>query len=285
MAAVGRAVILGCGYTGRRVALRLLSQDWEVTASTRSGQGLEDLRQLGARVVAFDATKGSPCGIRAEGSCLLISIPTLRLGDVLHDPTPPLAAELGSLAEHCTYLSTTGVYGNTAVVNEDTSPNPVTERQRLRVEAERAVLALERPSLVLRPAAIYGPNRGVHVAMRLGRFQLSQQSGRHVSRIHVEDLANVTAAAMRRRLEGAYPVADRCPVPSATVAQFCATELGLKLPDVVPDRELSQTRRSDRRVDGGAVLDRLGLNLRYPTYKEGIRASVAAEQPSMRFRC
>ena len=83
---------------------------------------------------------------------------------------------------------------------------------------------------------------------------------------------------MGQDLHGVFPVADRLPAPSGEVAQFCATLLGLPLPPTVPDERLSSTRRSDRRVDGGAVLDRLGIDLRYPTYREGIPASVAAER-------
>ena len=114
--------------------------------------------------------------------------------------------------------------------------------------------------------------------MREGRFRLSQHQRRYVSRIHVDDLAAIVAAAMTQALEGAFPVADALSATSHDVALFCAALMNVALPEEVPDRDLSETRVSDRRVDGRAVLRRLGLQLRYPTYREGIPACIAAEQ-------
>ncbi len=113
--------------------------------------------------------------------------------------------------------------------------------------------------------------------MRAGRFRLSADGDRYVSRIHVEDLAAIVAAAMERGLEGTYPVADAEPAFSREVASLCAELLGLEIPAPVPSGELSETRRADRRVNGAAVLRLLQLQLRYPTYREGIPASLAAE--------
>ena len=213
---------------------------------------------------------------------MLLSVPTLRSEGSLDDPTTRIIASLEGKPDHLTYLSTTGVYGATRDVDESTPPAPRTERQLIRAIAEEAVLAQSYPSLVLRPAAIYGPGRGVHSAMRKGRFRLSQGRPRHVSRIHVDDLAEVVAAAMVQGIEGTYPIADELPASSRAVATFCADFLGLEMPPSVPDGDLSETRRSDRRVNGRAILDLLGHNLRYPTFREGIAASVAIERASLR---
>ena len=225
----------------------------------------------------FDVDRDPLAEIPAHGACVLLSIPTLRKEGVLDEPTQRLVAGLAGCPEHITYLSTTGVYGGLREVNETTTPAPETERQRLRLLAENAVRSLQCPSLVLRVAAIYGPGRGVHAAMRAGRFQLSEARSRYVSRIHVDDLARIVASAMQQRLVGTYPVADELPAPSGEVASFCSEHLGFELPQYVRDRALTETRRADRRVDGRAVLQALNLSLRYPTYREGILASVEHE--------
>ena len=271
------ALILGCGYTGRRVALQLLERGWRVTATTRGQRKLDDLRKHGADVLRFDVLQDAGLRMSVAGARVLFSVPTLRVGDVLQDPTLQLLGALDGTPSHITYLSTTGVYGSARVVDASTPAAPETARQRLRAEAETAVHAHGSPSLVLRPAAIYGPGRGVHAAMRAGRFQLSADGDRYVSRIHVEDLAAVVATAMERGLEGTYPVADAAPAFSREVASFCSELLGLDIPDPVPLKNLGQTRRADRRVGGAAVLRQLQLQLRYPTYREGIPASLAAE--------
>ncbi len=96
-------------------------------------------------------------------------------------------------------------------------------------------------------------------------------------RIHVDDLAAIAAAAMDQGLQGALPVADDLPATSSEVARFCAELMDLAMPPRVAASELTETRSFDRRVNGQAVLARLGLRLRYPTFREGIPASIAAE--------
>lgn len=272
-----RALILGCGYTGRRVAALLLERGWSLAATTRSLGRLADLAGRGVQVLRYDACEASRIAPSAAGSRVLLSLPTLRRDGALFEPVPTALAALQGRPAHLTYLSTTGVYGVAQVVNSQTPAAPRTERQRLRVAAERAVLEHPSPALVLRPAAIYGPGRGVHASLRAGRFRLARGPARLVSRIHVDDLAAIIARAMELGLEGTYPVADLEPAPSSDVAAFCAHRLGLALPDAVDPEALSETRRADRRVDGSAVLRRLDLQLRYPTYRRGIPASLAAE--------
>lgn len=272
------ALIIGCGYTGRRTARLLLRRGWAVTATTRNLDRLSDLRDLGARILPFDASKTSHLGVSSTRASVLLSVPTIRLAGSLEEPTPRIVSALEGCPQHLVYLSTTGVYGAAREVDDKTPAAPVSHRQRLRLTAERAVRSQPCPSLVLRPAAIYGPGRGVHSAMQAGRFRLAKGKRRYVSRIHVDDLAEVTASAVEHGVEGVYPVADTLPAPSSDVALFCSELLGLPMPPTATESELSETRRSDRRVDGAAVLNRLGLGLLYPTYREGIPACVAAER-------
>lgn len=272
-----RAIILGAGFTGRRVAALLADRGWQVKATTRSPRNLADLRNRGVEVLGLDVARDPLAPIPADGACVLLSIPTLRSEGALDEPTPRLMASLSGCPEHLTYLSTTGVYGGLREVDETTAPAPEAERQRLRLVAERAVLAHPCPALILRVAAIYGPGRGVHAAMRAGHFQLSDAQPRYVSRIQVDDLAQIVARGMERGLVGTFPVADELPAPSGEVARFCNERLGFEMPEQVPDRVLTETRRSDRKVAGRAVLQALQLRLRYPTYREGILASVAEE--------
>ncbi len=273
-----RALIVGCGFTGRRAAGLLLERGWRVSATARNPEALASLRLLGAEVHPFDATSGRPPVPSADGAQVLLSVPTLRSDGAFDEPTPRILEMLAGCPEHVTYLSTTGVYGSAEAVDETTPAAPATERQRLRMTAEGAVRSLPCRALALRPAAIYGPRRGVHSAMREGRFRLPPGQGRPVSRIHVDDLASIVAASMARGIEGAFPVADALPATSREVARFCAGLLGLDLPGEATESELSETRRFGRRVDGRAILRHLGLELRYPTYREGIPASIAAER-------
>lgn len=272
------ALIIGCGFTAQRAARTLLKAGWAVTATSRSRENLAALEAAGARLVRFDAARDRRIEAVAEGASVLLSVPTLKLDGQLLEPTPSLVAALQGQPRHLTYLSTTGVYGAMRKVDERTPVSPQTERQKLRASAEDAVQSHGCSALVLRPAAIYGPGRGVHQAMREGRFRLPRDPSRVVSRIHVDDLAAIVAGALQQRVEGAYPVADEWPATSAEVARHCASLLDLPAPEAVADDCLSETRRADRRVDGSAILRLLGLRLRYPSFREGIAACIAAEE-------
>ena len=219
----------------------------------------------------------------------MLSIPTLTATSGgrprLDDPTARLVKALGSEAlrdapARVVYLSTTGVYGETKQVNETTPIAPLSERQRRRAEAERAVAAGPWPSLILRPAAIYGPGRGVHAALRERRFRLAGDGDNFISRIHVEDLAALTAAAIESDITGAYPAADENPCTSSEMARYCADLLGMPMPPSVERGEVDETRRADRRVDGRAICKLLGVSLRFPSYREGVAAALAAEAVS-----
>jgi nucleoside-diphosphate-sugar epimerase len=246
--------ILGCGYTGRRAARRLVAEGVAVTATTRSGE----VGVPGVTPVAFDGT--APLAL-PEGARVLHSIPP-SAGDV--------EALLGGAPARVVYLSSTGVYGLTPEVDETTPAAPATDAQRARLAAEERVRAGPWSTLVLRPAAIYGPDRGVHVAMRAGRYALAGDGSNITSRIHVDDLAAHCVAALRADLEGAWPVADAHPCPARELAEWCAQRFGLPPPTSRDPAELHETLRFTRRVDGSAVRAALGVELRYPSYRDAL---------------
>jgi nucleoside-diphosphate-sugar epimerase len=277
------AWIIGCGYTGRRVAKLLLEAGVPLTVTTRHTASLEELTRAGARVLRLDVEEPQMLTVLRDsnlrGALVLLSVPTLhRDGGQLADPTARIVEALGDAPARVVYLSTTGVYGNVREVNETTPAAPATERQRLRLEAEQAVLRGAWQSLILRPAAIYGPGRGAHVALREGRFPLAGEGSNFISRIHVDDLAALAAKALRSEIAGAYPVADQEPCTSREIAEFSARLLGVPMPPSVTAADLSETRRSDRRVDGSAIFRLLGVELRYPSFRQGIPAALAEEK-------
>ena len=268
----GCVLILGCGYTGFRVARRLLAAGHRVIATTRNKSRLD---ALGADVVEYDVRRHLSIRI-PPGVRVLHSIPVVDGTD----STPRLLEALGTAPSRLVYLSTTGVYGNAREVDQTTPVRPSTPRTRMRAEAEEALARAPWPSLILRPAAIYGPFRGVHASLREKKFALVDGGRRYTSRIHVDDLAAHAEAALFSELTGAYPVADEEPCTSLDIATFCARLLGLPLPESVPAYQVSETRRADRCVDGSAVRRLLGVELRYPTYRVGIPAAIEEEKQS-----
>jgi len=269
-------LVLGAGYTGARVARRLLDAGGTVYATARDPARLAGLP--GVHALRLDV--GDPDSLAAladvvpAGVRVLHSLPVLEGPEGPFDPTPQLLAALGDRPARVVYLSTTGVYGAARVVDEHTPAAADGERTRLRLAAEEAVRAGPWSAMVLRPAAIYGPGRGVHVALAAGRYRLAGSGENFVSRIHVDDLAAIAAAALRSDAQGAFPVADDEPAPAREVAAFCAGLLGLPMPPSAPPETLHETLRADRRVDGRAVRRLLGVQLAHPGFREGIAASL-----------
>ena len=154
-------LILGCGYTGQRVARKLLAQGELVVATSPRPELLEPLAALGQDIRRLNvlepetieaALRDLPAGIR-----VLHSIPVIEGPAGWFDPTPQLLQALGDRPVRIVYLSTTGVYGSAQQVDETTPPNPEHPREQLRLAAERAVASVSYSWLVLRCPALYGP--------------------------------------------------------------------------------------------------------------------------------
>jgi nucleoside-diphosphate-sugar epimerase len=250
-------LILGCGYTGQRVAKRFLDSGARVTASSRSP---ERLNPLGVEAIRVEHL---PDCVRA-GMLVLHSIPP-------EGPPNDLLNSLRGKARRLVYISSTAVYGASSSVDENTPVDGGTERARARIEVEREVTAGPWSSLILRPAAIYGPGRGVQEALQRGEHSLSDS---FVSRIHVDDLAAHCVAALRSDVSGAYPVADEEPCTSREIAEFCARLLNLPS-DIAVSGMRAPRFANNRRVDGSAIRKALGVTLKYPSYKSGIPAALA----------
>ena len=254
-------LILGCGFTGSRVAQRLRDEGVAVTA----------IRRAQIDFTHTDAV-GQLAAIAPDGCVVLHSVPSL-----LAAADARLLTALEGKASRVVYLSTTGVYGGAEEVDETTPAMPRTPREQARVDTEHAVASGPWESLILRPAAIYGPGRGVHVSMSEGRYTLMGDGANYISRIHVEDLAGLAHAALFAQLTGAYPVADERPCPSREIAQYCSEHYGWPMPLSVSAAEVPASRRTNRRVNGRAICERLGVRLSYPTYREGIAQATSPD--------
>ena len=105
-----------------------------------------------------------------------------------------------------------------------------------------------------------------------------------VSRIHVEDLCRVVAAAMaRQHVSGAactWNVADNEPASRSEVLAFAAGLLGLgEVTD--PGRSSVRQQRAQaehKRVANLRVKRDLGVELRFPSFREGLRGLYELEQ-------
>lgn len=280
---------VGLGFSAKAVASRLKPQGWQVTGTARGEAGRAAIVAEGYAAALFSGEEPSTTLIAALGGTthLLLSAPPGADGDPLlvhHRADLVAAPHLRWIG----YLSTIGVYGDHdgAWVDESTPPKPVSPRSRWRLDAERAWAAFADartlPLGVFRLAGIYGPGRNALKRLEAGVERRIDKPGQVFNRIHVEDIAAAVDAAIARNTAGTFNVTDDEPAPPQDVIGFAAELLGVAPPPLVAWREaeLSPMARSfyaeSKRVRNARMKDVLGLTLRYPTYREGLRALIQA---------
>jgi nucleoside-diphosphate-sugar epimerase len=282
----------GLGYTALALARQLAVAGWRVAGTTRGADRQAELASEGFEMFQFERGRplDNPAAALAGATHVLTSIAPDDAGD------PVLARHVQDLRRCATlewvgYLGTTGVYGDRAGawVDEAAAVAPSMPRTRRRVAAEGAWLASGVPVHVFRLAGIYGPGpgRSALAAVRAGTARRIVRPGQVFGRVHVDDIVQVLRASIARPNPGAiYNVADDEPAPPQDVIAFACALLGVAPPPEVPyeQAELSPIARSfyadSRRIDNARIKRELGVKLRHPTYRDGLRAILEEQTQS-----
>jgi nucleoside-diphosphate-sugar epimerase len=289
-----RVSIIGCGYTGIRLAARWRDAGAKVQGFATRRESLRDIAATGADAVPLnldqveDSATAAP--LQFGGHLLYYSVPPPHAGE--SDPRLELfLTMIAGTPQRLVYLSTTGVYGDHAGgrVDEDTAPTPQSARAARRVAAETALRAwADRRSVswcILRVAGIYGPGRLPLERLRRGDPAILPQEATPTNRIHVDDLVSVCVAAgvAGRADRRIYNVTDGSDDSLTAYLQRVARLANLPAPPLMTReharRTLSESSWSflgeSRRVDNRRMLGELGIELAYCDLDSGIRASLA----------
>ncbi len=280
----------GLGYAAEHFVGRCGDGFTRIVATVR---GAERAAWLNARLagrlkaLVFDGHSASAELLHAIGAAdaALVSIPQDETGDPVLRACGDAFARAQKL-HAVVYLSTIGVYGdrNGDWVDENAAPLPTSERSRQRLAAEqvwrdfgtRRGIAVA----ILRLAGIYGPGRNALTQIARGDARRIVKPDQVFNRIHVDDIAQAIDAALARRASGIFNVADDEPSPPGDPLIFAAQLLGVPAPpeivygDAAPKMSpLAQSFWQEcRRVKNDKLKRELGVTLRYPTYREGLRA-------------
>jgi nucleoside-diphosphate-sugar epimerase len=287
-----RLFCFGLGYSAGVLARHLAARGWRIAGTSREAERVAELREAGVEAYSFN--RGGPLAdvtmALAGTTHLLSSVPPDAFGDPVLDHHAADIARIKQGLVWVGYLSTTGVYGDRGGgwVDEGSELRPSGERGRRRLAAETAWLDLHRradiPVHLFRLAGIYGMGRSALDSVRAGTARRVDKPGQIFSRIHVEDIATALEASMARPNPGAaYNLCDDDPAPPEAVIAFACTLLGVAPPPLVPFEraDLSAMARSfyddNKRVSNRRIKEELGVGLRYPDYKSGLRAILAGE--------
>lgn len=287
-----RCLIVGCGYTGARLGERLVRGGQEVFGTTRSGSRGSELASRGITPLVGDLLdeemRARIAALDPQAVYYLVPPP----GDGEDPLGPTLEAVRGSGLEAVMYASSTSVYGDRegAWVDEEAEPRPRGRSGRARLAGELSSLQAARqgsaPVRVCRITGIYGPGRTLRRALESGEYVLIRGHDTWTNRIHVDDLVGGLIAARERGRPGrVYNLVDLAPHRASEFACLAADLHGLERPRWVEKEEATSRLGEDRarrkldskRVRGTRLREELGYELRYPTFRTGLPAAVAAE--------
>lgn len=254
-----RLLIFGLGYTASRLATRLRAEGWQVVGIRRAAD--PEALAFDDPVVAIEIGRATH---------ILSSVPPD--GDA--DPVLVRHGEAlrAAPASWTGYLSSTGVYGDTGGAWVDESAPVGTGRRSARAAADLAWQALRPDVRVFRLPGIYGPGRS---ALDRATAPRVDTPGHMFSRVHVDDIVGAVIASFDAA-PGMWNVIDDQPATSRAVAEYACDLLRLPYPPLVTPDALSPQARAfyseRRRVANGKMKRDLGYRLRYPSYREGLRA-------------
>ena len=305
-----RLLIIGCGDVGRRIAA-LCCRHWRVFGIARAPASLAAIRAAGAVPLAAESPRrryqdladwvihsapppqaagrrngdGAIDRLTRQWSArllqrgpLTISAPSAR--------TPDWAS-----ARRVVYLSTTGVYGDRQgrFTDEATSPRPLTDRARRRVDAERRLRQAAAGPGAMRLTTLRVP--GIYAADRLPLARLRERvpalqpaDDVQTNHIHADDLARLARIALLRgRGQRTINVVDDSVLPMGDYLDLVARWAGLPPPPRVNRQTLlamvtpmrASFMRESRRLSNQRMKRELRLRLRYPTVADFL----AAERP------
>ena len=276
-----RVLVAGCGWLGTAVGRALVAGGARVVGVRRSAESAERLQESGIEGVALDLTQseaadGLPLEIDAVVGAVSAddgSVAAYRAAYV--EATGTLLAHAERSGARLVWVGSTGVFGQDdgGEVDEESAVCPTTPTAEVLCEAERRVLDGSVRSCIVRMSGLYGPGRfGVVERVRSGRLALGPGDEAWMNWCHREDAVRAVLAALARGTAGTiYHASDGAPARRREVVTWISERLGIvapRHPDGAP--AVGGRRGANRRV--AAVVSRraLGLDLAFPSFREGL---------------
>jgi len=152
------------------------------------------------------------------------------------------------------YLSSTSVYG---------------------LHAEKKFLQTNLPVRIFRLSGIYSKERNVLDRLKHQEIRVVQMKNQIFSRIHVEDIAQTLWNSFQKsKVKDIFNVSDDMPCSYKEVVEYASKLLGLEKPKEVSFKDLPEGSMKNFYLDSKKVSNQkaklMGLQLKYPTYKEGL---------------
>ena len=279
-------LIAGCGYVGTALGMRLAAAGHVVWGLRRSAEGLPS----GLHCVAADLT--APATLQDLPPALDVVFYTAAPNgaddaayraiyvDGLRHLLEALVRQRQS-PRRVLFTSSTAVYAqSTGEWVDETSPAEPRHFTGSRVlEGERLLLDGPFPATIIRFGGIYGPGRtSLLERVRQGLAPCRDGPPLYTNRIHRDDCAGALHHLMSLPLpESLYIGVDHESADQCEVLRWLAAQLGAPAPRVeaLPGTDTRRHRTNKRCRNAKLVAS--GYVFRYPTFREGYAALLAAD--------
>jgi nucleoside-diphosphate-sugar epimerase len=298
----------GSGVLGQRLVPQLVARGHEVTATTTSAAKLGLLERLGAHGVVMDGLDAASVGEAVAAarpdtivhqmtglSTAHAGKPNFRHADRFFAVTNRLRSE--GIDHLLAAAEATGV--THVVAQGHASMNGVreggwvkTEEDPLEViEGTVAIQHLEdvvvkAGGVVLRYGGFYGPGAVDDQVelIRKRQYPLVGRATGYMSWIHLDDAASATVLAVEQKATGVFNIVDDDPAPVGEWLPYLAECAGARPPRRLPAwlarlfaGEMVVGMLTEGRAFSNAKAKReLGWELRYPSWRQGFKAELAA---------
>ncbi len=298
----------GTGVIGRRLVPQLVARGHQVTATTTSADKLGLLEQMGAVGIVMDGLDAASVGetvAAARPDAIVNQMtglsekhggkPNPRKPERFFATTNRLRSEgidhLLAAAE-ATGVSHVVAQGHASMNGLRQGGWVKTEEEPLEVlEGTKAINHLEdvvvgSGGAILRYGGFYGPGAWDEQLELVRKRMLPLVGGGtgYVSWVHVDDAASATVLAVEQQTTGVFNIVDDEPAPVSDWLPYLAECLGAKPPRRVPAwlarllaGEMAVGIMTEGRGFSNAKARReLGWDLRYPSWRQGFQAELAA---------
>jgi hypothetical protein len=253
-------VILGTGYTGRRIYFQARQAGWKTFATSRNPDvhlsGIPKEHRL-----LFDLARSETWPAIPAPAHLIWCFPAAPLG-LVQDFFAGRPKKSGRIL----VLGSTSAYGTAGGIVTEQSP---LHHHLPRVQGEE-FLRQERRAVVIRLSGLYGPGRNVLDWIRKGKIR---NTPKWVNLLHVEDAAGICLRALERAQEGTtYLASDGQPRTWAEIVLTASAKWHIPIPPPAPLQE------AGKQICIRQLLADLHYPFRYPDLYQAL--AQLKEQPS-----
>ena len=274
----------GFGQVAKSFIKKLIIENYNITLTTtsRNKSSKKNFKGINHNSYQFDGNKfdNNLLAELKKADHILVSVPPERQEDLVVKNFSKFIED--AKVNWITYLSSTSVYGDHKGewVNENSVTNPTSFNGISRLKAENSWLSLQMNKnlsvQIFRLSGIYSNEKNVLVRLKSGTAKLINKKDHYLSRIHVQDIANILFQSLSKFKSGEiYNLADDKPSSSEDITLYGAKLLNIKNLKKIEVNEieseiLKNFYKDSKKVSNKKIKNYFGYNFKFPSYIEGL---------------